>query len=92
MPKICDPVPAVSIEDWQGHLDERNLTLAEGVVQTGQKWDGRIDLLIGTQDLYAVLKESTIRLGDNLVVGIWLAITWRLAGRSINGFSSGLSR
>ena len=67
MPKICDPVPAVSLGEWRGRIGEENLILAEGVVKTGRHWNGQIDLLIGTQDLYAIIKDSTVRLSENLV-------------------------
>jgi hypothetical protein len=79
IPKICDPVPAVSLGEWREHIEDQKLVLAEGVVKTGRKWDGQIDLLIGTQDLYAILKDTTIRLGENLVA-VESVFGWLLHG------------
>jgi len=79
--KICEPVPAISLGHWRDKLQQRRLTIADGVEsKRNERWDGRIDLLIGTQDYYTIVTNKCFNLSENLMA-VETAFGWILHGR-----------
>jgi hypothetical protein len=81
IPTICDPVPAITLGHWRDKLQQRRLKLADDVeALKGEQWDGRIDVLIGTNDYYSIVKNNAFNLSDSLMA-IETAFGWVLHGR-----------
>ena len=78
--KICEPVPAISLGHWREKLQQRRLPIADGVeVAQNERWDGRVDLIIGTQDYYAFVTNKCFNLSENLMA-VETAFGWILHG------------
>jgi hypothetical protein len=67
LPAICDPVPAITLGSWRDRIHQEKLKLADGVeTGKGERWDGRIDILIGTQDYYTIVRGRSFALSIRL--------------------------
>ena len=81
IPTICDTVPAITLGHWRDEMKRRQLHLAPGVErEKGGKWDGRIDILIGTHDYYNFVRNNSVNLSNSLMA-IETTFGWIVHGR-----------
>ena len=68
-PKICEPLPKPSVEDWLDRIDQSVTPLADDPREIqGDLWTGRIDLLIGADQYWEVLTGDSLRLSPRLML------------------------
>ena len=81
IPEICDPVPAITLGCWRDRITSQHMKMAAGVeMEQGERWDGRIDILIGVQDYYTIVTGRSFSLSTRLKA-VETVFGWIVHGR-----------